>query len=153
MKKSVVVLLHIAYWSLYSFLIAFILFCLSMGIQHLPIRSTLLTFIPAILGFYAFYNLLFERFLLQKQILKLFLYGALASSIAALVGAVTMESLAHIGFGKPLFNDGWVSAIAITKLLAAVAFLNGGMALLLRGFITWYGELQNKLELQKKTLM
>jgi two-component system, LytTR family, sensor kinase len=153
MKKSVVVLLHMAYWALYSFLIVFILFCLSMGMEHLPIRSTFLTIIPAILGFYAFYYSLFDKYLAQKQILKLFLFGVIAAVIAGIIGGITMEGLAHLNFGKSLFNDGWASATAITQLLAFVAFLNGGMGLLLRSFITWYEELQNKLELQKKTSM
>ncbi|MEY4904366.1 MAG: hypothetical protein RLZZ292_2181 [Bacteroidota bacterium] len=121
--------------------------------EHLPIRSTILTFIPAILGFYAFYTVLFEKYLVQKQLLKLLLYGGIAAAIAGITGAVIMETLAHFNFGKPLFNDGWVSAIAITKLLAFVALLNGGMGLLLRAFIAWYDDLQNKLELQKKTSM
>jgi uncharacterized membrane protein len=124
-----------------------------MGMEHLPLRSTFLTVIPAILGFYAFYYFLFEKYLVQKQILKLFLYGGIASAIAGIIGGTIMEGLAHLNFGKSLFNDGWLSAIAITKMLAFVAMLNGGMGLLLRGFITWYGELQNKLELQKKTSM
>jgi two-component system, LytTR family, sensor kinase len=153
MKKSVVILLHLAYWALYSFLIVFILFCLSMGMEHLPIRSTFLTTISAILGFYTFYNVLFDKYLVQKKLLQLFAFGLLAAALSGIIAGICMEGFAHLNFGKTLFNDGWDSASAITTLLAFVALLNGGMGLLLRGFITWYNELQNKLELQKKTSM
>jgi hypothetical protein len=124
-----------------------------MGMEHLPLRSTFLTVIPAILGFYAFYNLLFDKYLVQKKLLNLFAFGVLTATLSGIIGGICMEGLAHLNFGKTLFNDGWNSASAITTMLAFVALLNGGMGLLLRGFITWYDELQNKLELQKKTSM
>jgi two-component system, LytTR family, sensor kinase len=109
--------------------------------------------IPALLGFYTFYTVLFDRFLAQKKILSLFGAGILTATAYAIIGAAITQVMSWYRLAPSLFNDGWTSAYEITILLCLMTLLHGGMGLILRGFISWYDEIQNKVELQKKTLM
>lgn len=160
MKKTVVVLLHFGYWVLYLSMLVFILACLYVGtnLKHADLLSDFRfeTFfaafatVPAICGFYAFYTVLFIQFLTRKKILLLSLFGILSAIISGVIGATAVSLLASFKIGPSIFNDGWSSATAIIGFMALVAALNGGMGLLLRGFIAWYEDLKTKEELAKK---
>jgi len=49
-----------------------------------------------------------------------------------------------------MFGDGWESVFELTLLTALVAILNGGMGLVMKGFITWYAEIKLKEDLSRK---
>jgi two-component system, LytTR family, sensor kinase len=160
MKKSVIVLIHLAYWSLYFILILLVLGILNMGSQ-MKITSIIYTtqflsligafaLIPAVLSFYSFYILLFDKYLIQKKILLLFLFGILAAWFSGLIGASSLELMASFKLCTGVFNDGFDSAIAITNAMAIIALLNGGMGLLIKGFIKLYADIKLKEDLNKK---
>jgi two-component system, LytTR family, sensor kinase len=156
MKKGIVILLHLSYWVMYIGVLCFIVLCLQNmnpkqdKLMRIEILFAALTLIPATLGFYSFYNLLFNRFLTQKKILLLSLFGILAAYSSGIISGVLMEILAIFNIGHTLFGDGFHSAMEITNVLSFIAMLNGIMGLLLKGFITWYDDIKIKADLSKK---
>lgn len=160
MKKSVIILIHIAYWALYLTLLLLVFSILNMGsnmkltsiiftVQFLTVVSAF-SMTPAILGFYSFYILLFDKYLVQKKILLLFLFGILAAWLSGLIAATSMEIMSLFKLCTGVFNDGFDSAFAITNAMSIVALLNGGMGLLIKGFIKWYEDIKLKEDLNKK---
>jgi two-component system, LytTR family, sensor kinase len=156
MKKVIVILLHLSYWVMYIGVLCFLVLCLqNMNPKHdklmrIEILFATLTLIPATLGFYSFYNLLFIRFLTQKKILLLGVFGILTAYASGIISGMIMEILAIFNIGHTLFGDGFTSAMEITSVLSFVALLNGVMGLLLKGFITWYDDIKIKADLSKK---
>jgi two-component system, LytTR family, sensor kinase len=152
MKKSIVVLLHLGYWVLFLSFIGFVLACITM--DHKTNFSVIFfagyTIIPAVLGFYAFYTVLFDKFLTTKRILALCLFGLGTAWLCGLVGSVCMQIMSTFRLGMTLFNDGLTSAFGITNFMAFVGVLNGGMGLLLKGFIKWFEDIKLKEDLAKK---
>lgn len=158
MKKPVIIALHIGYWIMFLLLLL-VFFLLIAGPQlHLAPNKGLVFFgygrmmfgfaiVPGLIGFYSFYTFLFSRFLNRKKLVPFFLYAILVSVIAALAGDLLMSALLspHI-----LFNDNLNSAITITEVIAFGALANGIIGLVMKGFITWYGDIKLKEELNKK---
>ncbi|MFD2519851.1 sensor histidine kinase [Emticicia soli] len=160
MKKIVVVSLHMGYWGLYLFLLFIILLCLQIGTR---LQSQLFfkdyrfvaflaafALLPAILGFYTFYSLLFDRFLIKRNILLLFVFGILTAIVSSLISGSVITLLHYYGIGPGVFNENIVAIITILIVIAIIAILNGGMGLLTRGFIRWYAELKWKEELMRR---
>jgi two-component system LytT family sensor kinase len=155
MKKSVVLSLHLLYWFAYLLFIFIFFQSLPSEQRHTGFRfpgwmfiSTFLSsaMIPALIGFYTYHTLLFNRFLQRKRIAALFLSGTAVS-----MGAVLLEDIYLSVFRGPgLFQDGWNSAIGISILLFLVATLHGILGLIMKGFISFYGDIKLKEELNKK---
>ena len=161
MKKSVVILLHAGYWMLYLVIIfVFILMLAQIG-ANLDTRPAFSDFkfelflidfalVPAILGFYTFYSVLFARFLRHRKIFLLFLFGILTALGCGITGSITIALLGALGVGPSIFNDNLSSVIGITGFMTIIGLLNGGMGLLLKGFIAWYEDIRAKEALTKK---
>ena len=160
MKKTIIVLIHIGYWALYLVFILLILGILNMGskMKGTDVFFTLqfgvvmgsFAILPAIFGFYSFYILLFDKFLIQKKILLLFIFGCVAAFLSGVIAAMSLQIMSLFKLCSGIFNDGFNSAIAITNFMALIAVLNGGMALLIKGFIRWYDDIKLKEDLNKK---
>jgi two-component system LytT family sensor kinase len=155
MKKPFIVLLHCAYWFLYLLLLAIVFATLTLQIKKtslLPSISlifpiVLLYLAPNMLSFYAFYFLLFPRYLFRRKIFALLVFGALVCLISAVSG--NLIALALFGAGQPIFTDLY-EFFTLTATLSLVAAIHGGIALVIRGFITWYAEIKLKEELAQK---
>ncbi len=160
MKKSVVILLHAGYWILYLVLFVFILMLFQVGtnlggnpvFSNFKFELFLIDFalVPAILGFYTFYSVLFARFLKHRKIFLLFLFGILTALGCGLTGSISLALLGTLGIGPGIFNDNLSSVIGITLFMAIIGLLNGGMGLLLKGFIAWYEDIRAKEALTQK---
>jgi len=157
MKKSIIILLHAGYWLIYMLLISFLMLALMSSNaaaikQHFwrnlffsPFGSS--GFVSGILGFYLFYMLLFTKLLRRKKILLLFVFGILGALCCAVVG----DALLVLAFGmRVVFVDHWSSAAGITTIMLFISLINGVIALVMRGFITWYGDIKLKEELNRK---
>lgn len=155
MKKRFVFLLHLAYWLLYSLLLLVIL-----SIVHLQFNRTfsffavliltpagVLCFVPNLFSFYSFYFFLFPAFLRRKRIAALIVYGILICLISAVVGGLSFFILFRPG--KPLFTE-TSEFFGFMLWMSLVAAIHGGIALVIRGFITWYGEIKSNEELHKR---
>lgn len=160
MKKIVVVILHIGYWLLYFLLLLFIILAVKANttphqqvtffhLLHYMLVSPFaaITIGNGILGFYSFYFILFPKYLKNKKILALILYGLLFSAISALIPEVLMSALFN---PKIMFNDGWNSAFFITITASFIALIHGIIGLVMRGFVSWYGDIKLKEELTKR---
>ncbi|WP_259016427.1 sensor histidine kinase [Emticicia fluvialis] len=160
MKKIVVMALHAGYWILYLFLLFIIILCLQVGakMKTIPLFTDFsftvfmasFTLLPAILGFYVFYHLLFDKFLIRRNILLLFVTGILAAIGISFFSAAVMSVLHNYKIGPGVFSENYVAIVTILTVITIIAILNGGMGLLTRGFIRWYAELKWKEELTRK---
>lgn len=160
MKKPIILLLHICYWLLYMLFLVLVLVMLRVGTHvqsdpffmsfRLEIFFVAFALIPAVLAFYLFYTLLFNHFLSKKRILELFFVGFTVAVICGSVGLACMETLHQLGMAPSSLKNGWQATFEITLFISFIAILNGGMGLILRGFIRWYQELKLKEELTKK---
>lgn len=107
--------------------------------------------IPSAIAFYLFYGLLFKRYLQQKRFIWAGLYGVGISLVAASVGYgllhVIIISKDPTCFGK---GDQDVSPIDIILFMAFIASISGVIALVIRGFITWFEEVKLKEDLKLK---
>ena len=155
MKRLAVIGLHIAYWGLYLLLL--ILFQLVLfHTVHATFRGfwraivfspgTIFTSLPAILTFYIFYLLLFPRLLQQKRLLMLGLTGIGVSLASTILAFIAINRLLF-----PWLKNGFTPDTArLILILAFIAFVNGVLALVMRGFIAWYSDIQFKKDLKQK---
>lgn len=160
MRKIVVVSLHVGYWLLYLLLLLLILVCLHIGtnLKQEPFFSTFrfevffsaFAVLPAILGFYSYYTFLFDRFLIRRKILLLFLFGLLTALAGSFISTLVIGVLHSFGIGPGVFNEGVSTAVPVMIVIAIIAMLNGTIGLIMKGFIRWYVELKLKEELTRK---
>jgi sensor histidine kinase YesM len=157
MRRSIVALLHVGYWFLYGLLWALVILLVAAATRsgnNTPLQTWRFVYfigtfgaIPAILGFYTFYAWLFPQFLQRGKILALFLVG-LAAAIGCGVLSAAIISVLFPDFS--FFNDGLNSGGIITLILNIIALLNGGVGLVIKGFISWYNETKLKEILSQK---
>lgn len=134
-------------------LIVVLYFMTSLRTAHFPLRFLLyglfmpgIFFIgPAVLAFYLFYGVCFR--LLRRKRLAAFLVTAVAvSEGAALVTLVIMRWF--LGPGVQL-RWTWDTVGEVT-VLSFIALVNGVMALMMRGFVGWYGDIWQKELLRRR---
>jgi two-component system, LytTR family, sensor kinase len=157
MKKVVVVFLHLGYWVLYLFVMLLLLAMMNMNKPPtLPTKIIEALFfsafgmgalIPALLGFYVFYADLFKRYLTSKRLLNL-----VFASICVSLGASIITQLLMYLILPAHKNVNWsVNTCVFAGLfLTCIAFINGVLGMVLKGFITWYSDIKLKVELTKK---
>lgn len=156
MKKAFVILVHFGYWLIYLLLLSVIFIIAGSQIRKAATLANVLALFPLIVlcvapnlvSFYSFYFLLFPRFLLQKKILFLIIFGALICLVSAFSGALV--SLVFFGFEQAIFRDAREFS-TLTASLFLIAAIHGGIALVIRGFISWYAEIKLKEELAQKS--
>ncbi|HEV7231375.1 MAG TPA: histidine kinase [Bacteroidia bacterium] len=150
MKKSVVVFLHIMYWMMYLCIILTVIKLINEnpGFRNRVWFNIFLSssLIPALLGFYASYAFLFPRFLKKKNMPGFFLWGLTIYLLSAFVQEIYLT----VAPGPGIFAEQWSSAIGVTWILALIALIHGIMGMVLQGFISWYGDIKLKEELNKK---
>jgi two-component system LytT family sensor kinase len=143
MKKSVVVLLHTGYWIMYFLVICGLLLVVDHTKIHIISPAFFGALIPAFIGFYIFYGILFEKYLAKKKHLKLTLYILLSSILSSVITEIIINSIFTLpGHFGPIFFSG--------LFIVFIAFVNGIMGLVMKGFITWYNDIKVKAELDKK---
>lgn len=159
MKKTVIVLLHIGYWFCYLILILVILGALFGDDGSVPESKIgnafhiLIYFalIPSAITFYLFYGVLFKHYLQQKRFVLAALYGSTISLGAAVLGYGMLYwvviSKDPSCFGK---ESEEVNVTAIILFMAFIAAISGVIALVIRGFITWFEEVKLKEDLTLK---
>lgn len=155
MKRFAVAGMHLAYWGIY-FLLLILFELVSWHSRNLASRgfwqglfiapATIFTSLPAIVTFYVFYTVLFSRLLKYRRLALLGLTGIGISLGASL--------LVFLGLGRMLFpwqknGFSWDTGRAILAL-SFIAFANGVLALVMRGFITFYREIRLKEYLRRQ---
>ena len=155
MKKPVVFLLHFAYWFLYLFLVSFIIFASFPRKPDFTYEiytnillfspATVLFFVPSVIGFYLYHSFVFNRYFQRKKMLAVVISGLVVSIVASLLSTC----LTVIIWSFDLLN-GWQAIIAEFILMFILATIHGVIGLIIKGFITAYGDIVLKEELNKK---
>lgn len=161
MKKSVIVTLHLVYWISCFLLLLWVYSALRLANWRGPDMGTLFfkmalgfVVIPGMISFYSFYTFLHSKFLNQKKIPQLILYGSLVAIVCGLLGEIILSlTIGGVGNnkGEMIFPNYSPSEIGIVFMMAAlIATINGIIGLVLKGFITSYGDIKLKEDLHKK---
>jgi two-component system, LytTR family, sensor kinase len=157
MKKSGIILLHTGYWILYMILISSFLLLIPAGNKDHSLHAlgytlflskfTLFAIIPEIAGFYCFYFFLFSGFLQKKRFIALFF----AAPLTALACGILATTILTVPVNAEWWaHNGWASVAGITFFISALALLHGIIALVMKGFFTWFGDIKLKEELNRK---
>jgi len=164
MKKSVVLLIHTGYWSLFGLLLLSFFFFAVFVPAHvrftvtplnglLPWIRLMLGFavLPGLICFYICYTYLFDRFLSRRRFMQFIGVSALTALLSSCIGAA-LASLPWLFGPSFLFGDGYASTSFILLLMTGLAWINGMIAAVIKGSLTWYREIRIKDELQRKNL-
>lgn len=147
--------MRLGYWALYIFVLLFVLIAFANGEKNLTTGKIwtnlfyspfgMFAIFPGIIGFYTFYFVLFERFLIKKKLLKF----SMAVIAVSLLGAVFTQMIMYLIFAHKV---NWsVNTIVFSGLfIAFLVFVHGIIGLVMKGFISWYNDLKVKVELNKK---
>ena len=151
MKRSAVIFLHLGYWLLYLILVAFFVQVMPNTHHHFGrtlffSQVSLFAFLPALLCFYSFYLVLFPRFLQRKRFLSLFVVAIVLIFCSSLFALQAIAVLFAVKW-YALEPSSMAGLILFTAMLGLV---HGTIALVMRGFITWFGDIKFNEELNKK---
>lgn len=147
--------MHLGYWLIYLLLLLIIISVASIQSGQKPSFLNILFFTPIgflcvfpnLISFYAFYTFLFEKFLSRNKIAALIFFGSFTCLLSAFVGAFAL--LIQFSANKPVFTEA-ASFSGLIVWLFLVAAIHGGIALVIKGFVTWYDEIKLKKELTEK---
>ena len=163
MKKSFVVLLHIGFWACYLLLIIIVLGVFyrssvdASNPQSLVVNAFknifFFAFMPSFISFYLYYFILFPKYLQQKKFFLSIVNGIIYSAGAALAGYILLRYLIESGSiidmdqgGK----NGRSTAIIVLIVMTFIGLICGTVALIIKGFITWFNEIKLKEMLKEK---
>jgi two-component system, LytTR family, sensor kinase len=161
-KKSFIVLLHIGFWACYLLSILIILTVAyrnsAISDRELRILNALknlffFAFFPSFISFNLFYFYLFPKYIQQKRFLHAIAFGILITAGAAVTGYILHRYFIESGRiidmdsgGKP----GRSTAVIVITAMTLIGVICGIVALVIRGFITWFNEIKLKQMLKDK---
>lgn len=163
MKKSIVILLHVGFWACYLILTAIMLAVYSRSIVNVANQGSrilnafysifLFALTPSLITFYLFYFLLFPKYLQQKKFLLSIIYGLLIAIGAAVIGYVLIRYFIESGRISDMDKGGKNGRTTAVRTIIVMTFIGsicGMIALVLKGFITWFNEIKLKELLREK---
>ncbi len=163
MKKSFVILLHLGFWVCYFVLIIIMLsvyyrsnlYASAPESRIMVAFKNLLLFAvtPSVISFYGYYFLLFPKYLQQKKFLQSILVGVLISLGAAIIAYILLRALIESGYIVDMDQggkNGRSTAIRVIVLMTFIGAICGMVALVIKGFITWFNEIKLKELLKEK---
>ncbi|MDX1478050.1 MAG: sensor histidine kinase [Saprospiraceae bacterium] len=153
MRRSFIAILHAGLWLGYLFLIAFVAFAAfqggSIAFDDPPYYIWFgigVAIVPPVLSYYGHYHYLFPRYLQQRKI-ALSVIASLTISIISTLAGFAVICMTNAEACNCVRGD-WPYALGFTLFLSIVL---GVIALVIKGFLTWYQELKIKEELLEKT--
>ncbi|GMN11598.1 hypothetical protein MTsPCn9_25240 [Croceitalea sp. MTPC9] len=151
MKKSIIIGLHIGFWLCYLVL-TIVLVVLSLSgednnaiVDETTERVLYFTVIPSVISYYLYYFLVFPK-IREKKFVSSAIYALSLAVGAALIGNL----LIYIFLGIESLTEREQSMTVGFIFSSFVCFATGVVALVTKGFITWYKELKLKEELKQK---
>jgi len=156
MKRPVIILLHAGYWLLFLLLLFLFFLLVAQTAPKFPenevfgelgdwIRVMIgFAIVPGLMGFYTSYFFLFPKFLARKKIGLFFLFGLMTGGTGGLLGL----SMISLMIGQNLFAED--AAGPMTVIIGFGVMMNGIVGTVMRGFISWYGDIRLKEELSRK---
>lgn len=163
MKKSIIILIHFGFWACY-FLLVFIVLAIYAKSGHnasdqegrvmTALYSILLfAFIPSVVSYFAYYFFLFPRYLQQKKIVLAILYGLLISLVTSILAYILHRYFIETGQLADMDQGGKNGRSTAPQTLTVMTFIGalcGTVALVIKGFITWFNEIKIKEALREK---
>jgi len=158
MKKSAIIFLHAGYWILYLLLLTLIILFLEAGgvkpvsqahekvIGFIKLMGSI-TLLPAVASFYIFYSFLFDKYLSGKKILALCAGALITIFLCGCLGIISLNVLSQ---GKRGPTAELQTMLAILLFIGLLSLVHGIIALVMKGFISWYGDIKIKQQLQQK---
>jgi two-component system, LytTR family, sensor kinase len=163
MRKSIILLLHTAFWLCYLFLIAIMVTVYYRSSSHdsgqaLRILNAvkslfLFAFLPSFITFYSYYFIIFPKYLQQKRYSLSLISGLISSLLASTVAYAILRFLIESGYMIDMDKggiNGRSTALHVILFMSFIASISGIAALILKGFITWVKEIKLKEELKQK---
>ena len=156
MRRDFIGLMHAGYWGLYLTVLALLLMMLRLphGAGR-PLAGLLaawpilvLSLVPNVAAFYVAYGPLFSRLLARRRP-ALSLGAGVSLSLAASAFGLFLAFLLF-GGDQPVFSSVGETA-ALAGSLWVLAGIHVVIALVMRGFVSWYGDLRVKEELTTRT--
>lgn len=154
MKKSIYTLLHLGFWLGYLVLVLIVMF---LGTQGEEFEAgdgryyfsfvTGGAIVPAVVSFYACFYHLFNHYLQKQKIFQAVIGGLLIALGAVATGVLFIALTSSVALG--CVQQGWPYALSF---MFAIAVVFGIIALVIKGFLTWFDELKLKEELVEKNL-
>jgi two-component system, LytTR family, sensor kinase len=163
MKKSFVVLLHIGFWACYLLSILIILtvaYRNSATVSDRELRTInalknlfFFAFLPSVISFNGFYFYLFPKYVQPNKFFLSILYGLLITIGAAVLGYILHRYFIETGQVIDMDSGGRKgrsTAIIVIIVMTLIGIICGIVALVIRGFITWFSEIKVKQMLKEK---
>jgi sensor histidine kinase YesM len=152
MKKSAISLLHACYWVAYLALWLLVIAAISQsdGFSEEDVKYYAgvivgIAIVPALFSFYIFYFFLFPHYLQKRKIPQTIVASLLVSLGTFLIAVLTLYFTANMGLS--CYAESNYIAILIVGF---ISLINGVIAFVIRGFVTWFNEIKMKEELQEK---
>jgi ABC-type multidrug transport system fused ATPase/permease subunit len=114
----------------------------------------LFAIVPSISSYFSYYFFLFPKYLQQKKFLISALLGVFISFGVALVGYLLLRYFIESGRLIDMDNNGKPgrsTAITVVIAMTLIGMVSGIVALVIKGFITWFDEIKLKEALKEKT--
>ncbi|MGV3707883.1 MAG: sensor histidine kinase [Gemmatimonas sp.] len=151
MPRWIVAVLHFGYWSLYVLLLMLIVGVTRMDVSPRTLFSSnaaLLLIAPNVVAFYVQYLVLAPGLFPRRRFGLL----ALLTGITALTTSGASAAIMYWGSGTRLPALQSVSVASIfVAWLSVLALIHMTLALVIRGFISWYEDIAIKEQLARKT--
>lgn len=164
MKKSFVIALHIGFW-----LCFFLLILIMLGVYYRSILNVsnpqyrvtnafnsifLFALLPSFMSYWMYYLFIFPRYLERGKILLSIVYGIGVSAIAAMLCYVLLRYFIESGRIVDMDEGGKNGRSTAARTILVMTFIGaicGVVAMVIKGFITWYNEIKLKQMLTEKS--
>lgn len=113
----------------------------------------LFAFIPSCISYFLYYFLLFPKYLQQKKIPLSIIHGIVISAGAAIFGYAILRYFIESGGVIDMDNggkNGRSTAVTVIGAMTLIGIVSGAVALVIKGFITWFNEIKLKEALKEK---
>jgi two-component system, LytTR family, sensor kinase len=163
MKKSFIILLHLGFWVCYFIVIVIMLSVYYRSNMYgsapnsrmmIAFQNILLfAFVPSFLSFYLYYFILFPKYLQQKKFLQSIIVGLLISAGVAVIAYILHRFLIETGHVVDMDQGGKNGRSTAGRVIVIMTFIGsvcGVVALVIKGFITWFNEIKLKQALKEK---
>ena len=149
LRRMAIAGLHAGYWLMYLSLVLVLVIVAARTVHFppgvLPFMGAVF-FLPALSAFYTFYFGLFGSLLQRKRLMLL----GIAIVVVSLGCGVFSLAAMRLIFGPRVQFSLTLDTAGEVLVSAFIAFANGILALVVRGFIIWYGDIRVKEQLRRR---
>ncbi len=163
MKRSFVISLHIGFWACYLLLVFITVMLYYRSGLYASTRETrvvnaleniaLFALLPSVISFYLYYFFLFPRYLKEKKFLLAVPVGLAISVVGATIAYLLHRNLIEAGHVIDMDEggkNGRSTYRTVILVMTVIGAMCGAVALVIRGFITWFNEIKLKQILTEK---